>query len=130
MRLFPLNQPKGPEATRLRLKRQRLLREFRLPENALLGSLSLSHTRCGKPTCHCAEGQGHPRWQFTFMVDGTKRVESVPAAWVEEIRRRAEAGRVSKDALTELFATNAELWVLERKHRGKKRTKTKDTKRT
>lgn len=129
MRLFPLNHPKGPEATRLRLKRQRLLREFGLPENALLGSLSLTHTRCGKPNCHCVEGEGHPRWQFTFMVDGTKRVESVPAAWIEEIRRRAEAGRASKDALTELFATNAELWVLERKQRGKKTKNRKRTKR-
>ena len=120
-----LNQPKGPEATRLRLERRRLLEKLRIPENALLGSLALSYGRCGKPSCRCAEGEGHPRWQLTFMLDGKKRVEAVPAEWVEEVRRRADAGRAFRDELTELFAANTQLWVLERKHRARKSKKRK-----
>ena len=123
--LPPLHQPKGPEAARLRQRKYQLLRELRIPPDALMGSLSLSHGRCGKPSCHCAEGEGHARWQFTFMVEGKKRVEAVPAEWVEEVRRRVEEGRAFKEAITEVFAANAELWTLERKQHARKRRKRK-----
>lgn len=83
----------------------------------LPGSLSLSHFRCGKPTCHCAQGEGHPAWSLTFMVAGRKHVLHVPTAWVEEIRRRVEAGRAFQDAVREVLAANAQLFVLERKQR-------------
>jgi hypothetical protein len=39
-----------------------LLRQFPLPQDLLPGSLSVSHTSCGKPTCHCAKGEGHAAW--------------------------------------------------------------------
>lgn len=127
VRITPMNQPKGPEATRLRQKRLHSLRALRVPEDGLLGSLSETHVRCGKPNCRCAKPgeEGHPRWLFTFMVQGQRHVESVPAEWVEELRRRLERGRAFKEAAGELFAANAELWVLERKQRGKKRKKRK-----
>lgn len=51
------------------------------------------------------------------MVDGKKRVESVPAEWIEAVRPSVEAGRGFKDAVTELFAINAELLVLARRQR-------------
>jgi hypothetical protein len=86
-------QPKGPEAARLRQRKFELVRRFHLPEDLLPGSLSVSHTRCGKPTCHCASGEGHPAWSLTFMANGKKRVERIPKEWVEEVRRRVEAGR-------------------------------------
>jgi hypothetical protein len=121
-----MTQPKGPEAARLRQRRREFRHQLRsLPEDALLGSLSLSYGRCGKPRCRCVAGEGHPRWQFTFMKDGKKRVEAVPAAWVDEVRRRVEDGRAFKEALTEVCAANAELWVLERKQRARKPKKRK-----
>jgi hypothetical protein len=108
-------EPKGPEAARLRQRKFALLRQFTLPQDLLPGSLSVSHTRCGKPTCHCASGEGHPAWSLTFMTAGKKRVERIPKEWVDDVRRRVVAGRAFQDALREVLAANAELLVLRRK---------------
>lgn len=108
-------RPKGPQASRLRQRKFELLRRFQLPDELLPGSLSVSHTRCGKPTCHCASGEGHLAWSLTFMADGKKRVERIPKQWVEEVRRHVEAGREFQEALKEVLAANAELLVLWRK---------------
>jgi len=110
-------EPKGPQAARLRQRKFALLRQFHLPQDLLPGCLSVSYTRCGKPTCHCAadQDQGHPAWSLTFMAAGKKRVERIPKAWVDDVRRRVEAGRAFQDALREVLTANAELLVLRRK---------------
>ena len=108
-------EPKGPEAARLRQRKFALLRQFPLPQELLPGSLSVSHTRCGKPTCHCAKGEGHAAWSLTFMAAGKKRVERIPKQWVDEVRRRVEACRAFQDALREVLTANAELLVLWRR---------------
>lgn len=108
-------QPKGPQAARLRQRKFALIRAFPLPEDLLPGSLSVSHTRCGKPTCHCSTGEGHSAWSLTFMAAGKKRVERIPKDWVDDVRRRVDAGRAFQDALREVLAANAELLVLRRK---------------
>ena len=96
----------------MRQRKFQLLRRFSIPADALPGSLSLSHLRCGKPTCHCAEDRGHPVWSLTFMVQGKKRVQHIPKEWVEEVRRRVKAGREFQDAVREVLAANAQLLVL------------------
>ena len=111
--------PRGPEAARLRQRKFALLRRFPIPTDPLPGSLTLSHTRCGKPTCHCATGEGHPAWTLTFMAEGKRRVERIPKQWVEQVQRRVNAGREFKDAVNEVFATNAQLLILRRKQRGR-----------
>ena len=112
---------KGSAASRLRQRKHQLLRRFRIPEHALPGSLALTHRRCGKPTCHCASEKGHPMWSLTFMVDGKKKVEPIPAEWVEEIRPLVLEGRVYKDAVAEVFAINAQLLALWRRQNRKKK---------
>jgi hypothetical protein len=64
--------PSGPPANRLRQRKRQLLSRLKVPPDALPGSLALTHRRCGKPSCHCADGQGHPLWSLTFMVQGKK----------------------------------------------------------
>jgi hypothetical protein len=59
------SDPTGPEAARLRQRKFALLRQFPLPHDPLPGSLSVSYTRWGKPTCHCAKGEKHPAWSLT-----------------------------------------------------------------
>ena len=112
-----IDDPKGPRAARLRQRKFELVRKHRLPAELLPGSLSLTHSRCGKPTCHCAREQGHPSWMLTFMVAGKKRVERIPAEWVEEVRRRVTAGREFKEAVAEVLAANAQLLALRRQQR-------------
>ena len=108
-------EPKGPEAARWRQRKFNAIRQFHFPEDLLPGSLSLSHRRCGKPTCHCAKGEGHPVWLLGFMSGGKHRVERIPKEWVDDVCRRVEAGRAFQDALREVLTANAELLVLRRK---------------
>ena len=51
------------------------------------------------------------------MVAGKKRVETIPADWVDTIRPQVEAGRHFKQAAAELLLINAELLVLARQQR-------------
>jgi hypothetical protein len=111
--------PTGARAARLRQRKFERLRGLTIPADALPGSLAETHRRCGKATCHCAQGVGHPVWSLTFMVQGQKRVERIPAAWVAEVRRRVAAGRAFKDAVAEVFAANAQLLALWRRQTGR-----------
>lgn len=114
-----IRSPRGSEASRLRRRARLLLARWQIPEDALPGSLALSHRRCGKPSCHCAKGDGHPLWTLTFMAGGKKRVETIPADWIELVRPRVEAGRRLKQVAAEVLAINAELLVLARNQRSR-----------
>jgi hypothetical protein len=113
------SQPLGPQAARLRQHKAQLLRAFAVPDDLLPGSLSQSHLRCGKPTCHCAHPKdpGHPIWTLTFMVNGKKHTQHIPNEWVQEVQRRVNAGREFQNAVREVLAANAQLLVLARKQR-------------
>jgi hypothetical protein len=108
-------KPKGIVANRLLLRKRRLLADLKVPPDGLPGSLALTHRRCGKCACRCADGEGHPVWSLTFMVEGKKRVERVPDEWVDLVWERVEAGRKFKEAVAEVFAANAQLLALWRK---------------
>jgi hypothetical protein len=55
------------------------------------------------------------------MVRGKKHVQHFPGQWVEDVRRRMEAGPEFQDAVREVLATNAQLLVLARRQRRKAR---------
>src|SRR6266849_7285163 len=109
--------PVGPEATSLKRRKRALLARLRIPPDALPGSLVLTPRRCGKSSCHCAKGAGHPFYTLTCMVDGKIHVESIPAEWIDAVRPAVEAGRGFKDFVAELFVINAQLLVLARQQR-------------
>jgi hypothetical protein len=113
MNVTPIS-PKGPLAARLRRRIQHLLDRVALPPTGLPGSLALSHSRCGKPSCHCADGQGHPVWSLTFMLDGQKHVERVPPDWVDSVRQQVQQARDFKETVAEIFTANAQLLILQR----------------
>jgi hypothetical protein len=112
---------RSSETAHLRRRKKRLLARLGIPADALPGSLVLTYRRCGKPTCHCAKSVGHPLCSLTFMVAGKKRVESIPADWIDTVRPAVDAGRTFKDAVAELFAINAQLLVLGRNQRSRPR---------
>jgi hypothetical protein len=103
---------KNQRATLLRKRKYALVRRFRLPENALGGHLSLTQRRCGKPTCRCADGQGHPRWSLDYSFEGKKRVEILPEALALELAPLAVQGREIREAVMELLAINLQLFCL------------------
>jgi hypothetical protein len=111
------NTPKDPQAARLRQRKLQILRRYPIPPDLLPGSLARSHLRCGKPNCHCAQGEGHAVWSLTFMVDGKKQVQHIPKDWVEEVEKRVAAGRQFQDAVRDVLTANAQLLVLAKKQR-------------
>ena len=112
--------PKGPEASRLRQRKYKVMRRLQLPDELLPGCLTQTHRRCGRPTCHCAAAgdPGHPIWFLTFMSGGKRRVERIPAEWAEAVARQVEAGRALQDSIKDMLAANAELLILWRKQQG------------
>jgi uncharacterized protein (DUF2126 family) len=110
-------QAKGPEAARLRQRKFALMRRFQIPDDLLPGSLSLQSHRCGRPTCHCATGEGHPKWSLTYMAGGKKHVQYIPPHLVAEVRRAVAAGRAYQEAVREVLAANAQLLGLARRQR-------------
>ena len=100
---------RGVEASLLRQRKYALVRQFGLPENLLGGSLAPTRRRCGKPNCHCRNGEGHLQWSVTFCKDGKKRVERVPVAWVEQLEKVVLETQSYLDAIREVMAINLEL---------------------
>ncbi len=100
---------KSAKASRLRRRKYALIRRFDFPEEILGGSLTQTRRSCGKATCRCASGLGHPQWVLTFSVRGTKHVQALPADAVPALRPLIERGRDYRDAVSELLAINAQL---------------------
>jgi len=57
------------------------------------GSLVRIQRKCGKPTCHCATGQGHPTTYLSCKVDGKTRMVYVPAAVEPKVAGEAQRYR-------------------------------------
>jgi hypothetical protein len=111
------------EASLLRRRKYQLVRRFGLPESALGGHLAMTYRRCGKPTCHCATGPGHPRWALTYSFEGHKRVELVPQSLARELLPLVEQGRELREAVMEVLAINLQLLRLWRENERGKRPK-------
>lgn len=123
---------KGPEAARLRRRKYEIVRKFGFPESALPGAITRTCRRCGKPTCHCASGKGHPLWVLSFSVQGRKHTEAIPEDWVAELEPLVSQGRECRDALAELLRLNVQLlrlWRQQQRARSHKREKTRATSR-
>src|SRR6266404_6754576 len=96
-------EPRTPQASRLRQRKFELIRHLPLLDDQLPGTLTRSRTRCGKPSCHCASGEGHEAWTLTFMSGGKRRVERIPKPWVDQVRQQVEAGRNFQEAVREVL---------------------------
>ena len=89
----------------------------RLPpfEDLLRGTLLERHVRCGKPTCHCAGGPGHPVVYVgvTFRGGRTEQI-TVPRELLPTIRRWVRNYQRWWDAIEAVSAINRRLLRLRR----------------
>lgn len=99
------------EPERQLLARRRRLVE-RLPpiEEILRGSVGTRELRCGKATCHCASGPGHPSSYLTVSF-GKGRTEqiSLPAALLEPARQGVANYQAWWETVEAISAINREL---------------------
>jgi len=94
----------------LLLRRQRIVQHLPPLIEVIRGSLVERRLRCGKPTCHCARGEGHRVWYLTvsFARGRTEQV-TVPVAWLPTVQRWLQNYLRWWDGLEEVSAINRDL---------------------
>jgi hypothetical protein len=94
-------------ASRLRQALTTLLADYRRQLETLLplrllvkGSVYDLHTRCGKPSCHCASDQGplHTSTVISWSERGKTRLRTLPPAELAHFRHLAENYRRFRQA--------------------------------
>jgi hypothetical protein len=104
------NDLAGLSTRALRARRRRLATRLEGVETVLAGSLVEQTRRCGKPGCHCAEGQPHgPYAYFVPRTAGRGRSRYVPSNLVAVVRAGLARGAQVEAVLVEISAINAEL---------------------
>ena len=88
-------------------RRRRILAKLPPLEAVLRGSVIVRVLRCGKPGCHCAEGEGHPATYLSVTHAGGRTEQiSLPAALVPLARRGVAVYRAWWAAIEKLSAIN------------------------
>ena len=92
---------------RLLARRRRILAKLPPLEEVLRGSVIVRSLRCGKPSCHCAEGEGHPATYLSVTLAGGRTEQiSLPAELVPVAARGVAAYRAWWAAVEKLAAIN------------------------
>jgi hypothetical protein len=79
---------KADRAVRLQQRKEAVLGSLPAFSEILRGSFFERSVRCGKPSCHCASGEGHPRAYVgvTFAGGRTEQL-TVPRELIPLVRR-------------------------------------------
>jgi hypothetical protein len=94
----------------LLLKRKRVAQQLPPLEEVVRGSLLKRSIRCGKPSCRCAEGEGHQTFYLTvsFARGRTEQV-TIPPPLVPTVRRWLANYQQLWLVLEDISAVNREL---------------------
>jgi hypothetical protein len=90
------SQSAGERARRSRLAQLVSSRRF------LRGTLAPRLRRCGKPNCHCAQGEPHLSLYLVQSRGGKPRQLFVPKEWEERIRQGVQGYQEIQQLLEEL----------------------------
>jgi len=108
-----------PHITTLVQQHQALVQALLQAGPMIRGSFGLASRKCGKPSCWCAEGTGHPVTRITWTEQARSRTKTIPAdevAWVEAMTNTYKRFRKNRQALRALERKlNAALDALEAK---------------
>jgi hypothetical protein len=98
-------------------RRKRLLGKLPPLEDVLRGSIVERSICCGRASCHCAEGVGHPVTYLSVTLGGGKTKQiSLPPALREQARRGVSVYLECWAILEEISEINRELLGLEREN--------------
>lgn len=72
-------------------------------QNGLLrGSLLVRRRKCGKPNCHCAQGEGHESLYLVISEAGRTRQLFVPKDWEPLVRQWVENHQRARQLMEEI----------------------------
>jgi hypothetical protein len=91
-------------------RRRRILAKLPPLEEVLRGSVIVRSLRCGKPSCHCAKGEGHPATYLSVTLAGGRTEQiSLPAELVAVAERGVAHYHAWWAAIEKLSAINRDL---------------------
>lgn len=82
-----------------------LIEVFTAREPLLRGTLYEMKTKCGKPTCRCAEGEPHKAMVLSWSEEGKKRLKTISGEKLLEVRtltRRYQRFRKARARLVKI----------------------------
>lgn len=88
----------------LRVQRQQKLQELAKIQPFIAGSLVPVRVRCGKPGCHCVDGERHEAVILTKKVKGKSTSIHVPRAMLAEVEAWQEEHKRIKKLMREISA--------------------------
>ena len=102
----------------LRARRRRLAAGLSDVETLLRGRLVRQSRRCGKPGCHCVDGELHGPYTYLRVPGsaGRPRMIYLPTDLVDQVTGQLDASGRIDAVLAEIAAINTELLV--RRERG------------
>jgi hypothetical protein len=92
----PTREPSSRLRQRLRAAYEELgalLPSFFARDPLFRGYVAERAVRCGKPSCRCADGPGHPTWTVTYKEGGRTRGRVLPVGDRERLKSLADTYR-------------------------------------
>lgn len=71
----------------------------------LRGTFGVAYRKCGKPTCWCAAGKGHPYSRITWSEEARSRTKIIPSQdtdWAQKLTGNFRRFRKTRKTLREL----------------------------
>ena len=91
---------------------QAVLESLLAREPLLPGSLYTLRRRCGKPNCHCAQGELHASTVLSYRGQGRPQNITPPPGQFEEVRKLTEDYRRFRKARTQLLRLQRQMVTL------------------
>jgi hypothetical protein len=98
--------------------RGRLIRSLGALRDMLPGSFVERKRACGRPNCHCADGQNlHTQYQLSVLIEGQPKAFNVPARLVEQVRKQVETRARFDAAAASICRINLKRFLKEKEER-------------
>ena len=95
--------------------RGKLIRSLGVFREMLPGSFVERQRSCGQPNCRCADGKHlHPQYQISVLIDGKPKAINVPAAFVDQVRKKIEMHRRFEAAAATICGINLKRFLKEK----------------
>lgn len=99
-------------------RRRRVIARLPPFEDLLRGSVVVRFLRCGKPNCHCVDGEGHRATYLSVTLPGGRTEQiSLPLDLVPLVERQVANYRAWWNAIEAISAINREVLRSERQKR-------------